>query len=80
MGENLAGQNLQTGYSRAWRPFLDLCVNRNTAGDEGYTGLLGFAGSLTGEDHLSVLLQNSGGYVAGSTATKSLAIRYRYYF
>ena len=80
MGENLAGQNLQTGYSRAWRPFVDLCVNRNTAGDEGYTGLLGIAGSVTGEDHLSVLLQNSGGYVAGSTATKSLAIRYRYYF
>lgn len=80
MGENLAGQNLRTGYSRAWRPFLDVCVNRNTAGDEGYTGLLGVAGSLTGEDHLSVLLQNSGGYVAGSTVTKSLAIRYRYYF
>lgn len=80
MGENLAGQNLQTGYSRAWRPFVDLCMNRNTAGDEGYTGFLGIAGSVTGEDHLSVLWQNSGGYVAGSTATKSLAIRYRYYF
>lgn len=80
MGENLAGQNVQTGYSRAWRPFLDVCVNRNTGGGEGYTGFLGLAGSLTGEDHLSVQVQNSGGYVAGSTVTRALAIRYRHYF
>lgn len=80
MGENLAGQNLQTVYSRAWRPFLDLCLSHNTGGSEGYTGALGVAGSLTGEDHLSVQLQNSEGYVSGGGSTRSLAIRYRNYF
>ncbi len=80
MGENLAGQNLQTGYSRAWRPFMDFCVNRNTAGSEGYTSLLGIAGSWTGEDHLSVQVQNSAGSMPGSVATRALAIRYRHYF
>jgi hypothetical protein len=80
MGENLAGQNLQTVYSRAWRPFVDFCLSHNTAGSEGYTGILGMAGSLTGEDHLSVQLQNSEGYVSGGGMTRSLAIRYRYYF
>ena len=81
MGENLAGQNMQTVYSRAWRPFGDFCLSHNTAGTEGYTGILGMAGSLTGEDHLSVTLQkNSEGIVAGSSMTRSLAIRYRHYF
>jgi hypothetical protein len=81
MGENLAGQNMQTVYSRAWRPFVDFCLSHNTAGTEGYTGILGMAGSLTGEDHLSVTLQkNSEGFVSGSSMTRSLAIRYRHYF
>ncbi len=80
MGENLGGQNLQTVYSRAWRPFLDFCVSHNSAGSDGYSGLLGLAGSLTGEDHLSVQLQNSGSQVPGSPVTRSLAIRYRHYF
>lgn len=80
MGENLAGQNLQTVYSRAWRPFVDFCLSHNTAGSEGYTGILGMAGSLTGEDHLSVQLQNSEGYVSGGGMTRSLAIRYRHYY
>lgn len=71
MGENLGGQNLQTVYSRAWRPFLDFCVSHNSAGSDGYSGLLGLAGSLTGEDHLSVQLQNSGSQGPGSPVTRS---------
>ena len=80
MGENLAGQNIQTIYSRAWRPFLDLCLSHNTAGSEGYTGVLGVAGALTGEDHLSIQLQNSDGFTSGSGSARSLAVRYRNYF
>lgn len=80
MGENLEGQDLRNVYSRAWRPFLDVCVNGSTSGSDGYTGLLGIAGSLTGEDHISLQWQNSGGYVAGSAETRALVIRYRRYF
>lgn len=80
MGENLAGQNLQTVYSRAWRPFLDFCVSHNSAGSDSHSGILGMAGSLTGEDHLSVQWQGSEGQVSGTSMSRSLAIRYRHYF
>ena len=80
MGENLAGQNLQTTYSRAWRPFFDLCLNHNTVSGNGRTGTLGLAGSVTGEDHLLLQLQKNGGTQPGSSPTNSLAVRYRRYF
>jgi hypothetical protein len=80
MGDNLAGQNLQTTYSRAWRPFLDVCLRHNTVEGDGYEGAVGLAGSLTGADHLSVQWLNSDGSVPGSAVTRSLAIRYRHYF
>lgn len=80
MGENLAGQNLQTTYSRAWRPFFDVCLNHNTLNGSGLNGSLGLAGSVTGEDHLLLQLQRSDGTQSGSSPTNSLAVRYRRYF
>lgn len=80
MGENLAGQNLQDVYSRAWRHFYDVCPNHNTLNGGGYTGTLGLAGSLSGEDHLSLRMeQSSGGSSSGSLA-RSLSARYKHYF
>ena len=80
MGENLAGQNLQTTYTRAWRPFFDLCLNHNTLNGNGLNRIFGLAGSVTGEDHLLLQLQNSDGTQPGSSPTNSLAVRYRRYF
>ena len=80
MGENVGGQNLQTIYSRAWRPYFDACLTHNTLNGLSYNGLLGLAGSVTGEDHLSVQLQNSNNAQTGGAATQSLAIRYRHYY
>lgn len=80
MGENLAGQNLQTTYSRAWRPFFDLCLNHNTLNGNGLNRIFGLAGSITGEDHVLLQLQNSDGTQPGSSPTNSLALRYRRYF
>jgi predicted Zn-dependent protease len=80
MGENLAGQNLQTTYARAWRPFFDLCLNHNTLNGFGLNRIFGLAGSVTGEDHLLLQLQNSDGTQPGSSPTNSLAVRYRRYF
>lgn len=79
MGENVGGQNLQTTYSRAWRPFFDLCLNHNTLSGSGLNGTLGVAGSVTGEDHLLMQLQSSDKQ-PGSAATNALALRYRRYF
>lgn len=80
MGENVGGQNLQTVYSRAWRPYLDVCLTHNTLNGLSYNGLLGMAGSVTGQDHLSVTLQNSNNAQTQGAATQSLAVRYRYYY
>jgi polysaccharide biosynthesis protein PelB len=80
MGDNRSGQSLQNGFSRAWLPFMDLCLRHNTVSGDGYTGLLGMAGSITGSDHLVVQWQGSDVAVPGSTALRSLSIRYRRYF
>jgi hypothetical protein len=80
MGDNLAGQNLQTSYSRAWRPFMDACLSHNTSVGDSYSAALGMAGSVTGEDHLLIQLQGSGGALTGGSATRALTIRYRHYF
>lgn len=80
MGENLQGQNIQTNYSRAWRPFFDLCLRHTDGTDFGYSGVLGLAGSVTGEDHLLLLLQNSKDMAGDRIATPSFTIRYRHYF
>jgi hypothetical protein len=80
MGDNVGGQGLQSTYSRAWRPFLDFCFNHNTLGGSGLNSTLGLAGSIMGEDHLLMQLQNSDGTQPGSSAINALAVRYRRYF
>jgi hypothetical protein len=80
MGENLAGQNLQTIYTRAWRPFFDLCANHNAVSGTGMSGSVGLAGSVTGEDHVFIELRSSDGTQTGNSSTNALAVRYRRYF
>ena len=80
MGENLGGQSLQTVYSKAWRPFADMCLSHNSVAGPGYSGVLGVAGSLTGEDHLSLQWRASDGIGASNATNRSLFIRYRHYF
>ncbi len=80
MGENLAGQNLQTTYTRAWRPFFDLCANHNTISGSGASGRVGLAGSITGEDHVFIELRSSDDAQTGNSSTNALAVRYRRYF
>ena len=80
MGENLQGQNIQSVYSRAWRPFFDLCLRHTEGTGFGYSGAMGLAGSVTGEDHLLLLLQNNKDTAGEAAATPSFTIRYRHYF
>ncbi len=80
MGENLAGQNIQETYTRAWRPFYDVCANHNNVNGRGYTGLLGLAGSVTGEDHLSLRMEQANGGTGAGNLSRILAARYRHYF
>jgi predicted Zn-dependent protease len=80
MGENVSGQNMQTTYTRAWRPFFDFCFNNNSVGGNGIRGSAGLAGSLTGEDHLLLQLQRANDTQPGASPTQSLVVRYRRYF
>lgn len=80
MGENLAGQNLQETYTRAWRHFYDLCLNHNNINGAGYTGTLGVAGSVSGEDHFSLRMEQANGGTGAGTLSRVLAARYRHYF
>lgn len=80
MGENLAGQNLQTTYTRAWRHFYDLCATHDSVNGGGYYGVIGVAGSVTGEDHLSLRLEQGNGGSGEGTLSRLLSARYRHYF
>ncbi len=80
MGENLAGQNIQEIYTRALRPFFDICTTNNSLNGAGYSGLIGLAGAITGEDHFSIRLEQSSGGTGSGALSKTLALRYRHYF
>lgn len=80
VGDNLSGLSLQNDYSRAWRPFADLCLTNNSVVGDGYVATLGVAGSLRGPDHLSIQWLDSDGSVPGSAPLHTLSIRYRHYF
>ncbi len=80
MGENIGGQNLRTVYSKALRPYFDVCLQDNSKAGSGYTALAGLAGSLAGADHVSVEFQKSDGLSTTDGSTQKLTLRYRYYF
>ena len=81
-GENLSGQNIQQIYTRAIRPFVELCTLDQSRTGTGYSGAFGVAGSVLGADHLSLKLeQNEGGIGSvGGSVTRAWTLRYRTYF
>ncbi|MDP3701230.1 MAG: tetratricopeptide repeat protein [Hylemonella sp.] len=80
VGDNLSGLSLQNDYSRAWRPYADVCLTNNSVVGEGYITTLGVAGPIRGPDHLAIQFLNSDGTVPGSASLSTLSIRYRHYF
>ena len=79
-GDNLSGLSLQSEYSRAWRPYGDICLTNNSVVGDGYIAMLGIAGPVRGPDHLSLQWQDSDGTVPGSAPLHTFSIRYRHYF
>jgi polysaccharide biosynthesis protein PelB len=80
MGESLAGQNIQEIYTRALRPFFDVCTTNNSLNGAGYSGMIGLAGAITGEDHFSIRMEQSSGGTGSGALSRILALRYRHYF
>lgn len=79
-GDNLGGQSLQNGYSRAWRPYADVCLLNNSVVGAGYESALGLAGAVIGADQLALQWQASAGNIPGGSATHTISLRYRLYF
>ncbi len=80
MGENLAGQDLRTVYSRSWRPYYELCGTHNDITGLGFRIDLGLVGSVSGEDHLVLEVGQSAGSVGNLGTNRHLQLRYRHYF
>lgn len=80
MGENIGGQNLQLNYSRAWRPFVNACLNSDTVAGPGFNTTLGVAGSLSGEDHMRLQWDSTQGSEPAKGNSNTLSLRYRHYF
>ena len=80
MGENLGGQNLQVNYSRAWRPYANVCVSHDTVAGPGLNASLGFAGSILGEDHLRVQWESTEAVAPGKASANTFTLRYRHYY
>ncbi|MFM1979695.1 MAG: hypothetical protein RLZ68_960 [Pseudomonadota bacterium] len=80
MGENLAGQNIQLNYTRAWRPFGNMCLSQDSASGQGYSSTWGLAGSITGEDHIRLQWESTQGATPTQANTNAVTLRYRHYF
>lgn len=75
LGDNLGGQSLFT-YTRAWRPYGEVCVDN---ADSALSGTLGWAGSIEGLDQLRLEWSHSGAGQNQATSQTWLA-RYRRFF
>ena len=80
MGENLGDTKLQNAYTQAWRPFFNVCGSSSTVYGAGYSSQLGVAGTVTGEDFLSVQWQNGSDYTTAGDQTRAFTVMYRHYF
>lgn len=74
------GENLRRDYSRAWRPYLDLGVGRNSVTGLTWNWLAGAAGSVLGGDHLTAYLGGAGGGQASAGQALEAGIHYKYLF
>ncbi|TAN73695.1 MAG: tetratricopeptide repeat protein, partial [Gallionella sp.] len=73
------GEAYRYTYTRAVRPYADLCASHNNVSGGGYSGLLGIAASVFGHDHATVYLSQSRAGAGFSGLSRELVFRY-YYF
>lgn len=75
------GEGYRRTYTQAWRPYADYCATHSNLGGQGYSALLGIAGSIAGHDHFTVYLsQGIGGANFVNGLSREVAMRYRHYF
>ena len=74
------GVLVRTEYTRALRPFASAGLNRNSVSGNGYSLLLGFAGSIVGSDHFQFGFQLDKGGSGAFDRTREIGLSYRLHF
>jgi len=75
------GDGVRISYTRAWRPYADVCATHNAVSGRGYNATLGFAGAVIGHDQFSFTLrQERGGANLINGLSHEFALNYRRYF
>ena len=76
-----SGMATRSAYTQAWRPYADYCATHNAASGQGYNAALGVAGSLAGQDSLSLdWSQGSGGANIANVMAREIKLNYRIYY
>lgn len=74
------GMHLQERHTRALRPFFDMALFHNSVTGAGSSVRLGAAGSLAGQDHLTIYLGRSSGTPGAPQGYRELGINYQWFY
>jgi hypothetical protein len=74
------GTDLPEGYSRAWRPYLEMGPVYDTHAHWGVNTRVGLVSSVTGGDRLHVYYQHQDMSAQGSSAVTEIGLRYSWFY
>lgn len=74
------GLSLQDRYTRALRPFFDLSLARNSVTGPVHAVRMGLAGSLIGQDHMSLHFSRASGTPGAPQGLRELGLSYQWLY
>ena len=74
------GQSLQERHTRAWRPFFDVTLFRNSLTGPGRGVRLGAAGSVLGQDHAAFYFGQSTGTPGSPQGFREFGLTYQWFY
>jgi hypothetical protein len=74
------GLSLQDRYTRALRPFFDLSLARNSVTGPVHALRFGAAGSLAGQDHLSIFFSRASGTPGAPQGLREIGLAYQWLY
>jgi len=74
------GTELLDDYTHKWRPFAELGLLHDTRAGQNFRAQLGIAGTVLGNDHLSMYLQHETAARNGGTPLTEVGVRYKWLF
>ncbi len=74
------GTVIETRYTRAWRPFAELGLTRSDVTGSGYNLRGGIAGSVLGQDLMTLRGLRSSGSAASPQGSQEIGLDYKWFF